>query len=59
MADDNKTDTRKTRVEILRKYWPLTATSDTDALDVGTVIDLPHREAVGLVDKGIAKLVTE
>lgn len=47
------------KVRIERKYWPSQAKSDNDALDVGTVVDLPDKEAIRLVDDGIARLVLE
>ena len=57
MANENEKKPDTLRVEIVRKYWPSTATGDADALDVGTVIDLPKNEAISVVDSGVAKLV--
>lgn len=47
------------KVEIQRKYWPATAKNDFDALDEGTVVDLPDAEAVPLVNSGVAKLIMQ
>jgi hypothetical protein len=45
-------------VKIQRKYWPMSAKSDNDALEIGTVLALPYDEAKRLIDCGGGVLVT-
>jgi len=52
-----KTDETMVKVRVERKYWPLTATGDNDALDIGTIIDLPQSEAFAKANDGVVSLV--
>lgn len=47
------------KIEIIRKYWPVTATNDADALAEGTIVELPDPETARLVNAGIARLVMD
>lgn len=52
-----KAEGNMVKVRVERKYWPATANGDNDALDIGTIVDLPQDEAFAMANAGVVSLV--